>query len=277
MPELIAVGQMTATSDIDENHATCSRLAQDAKRRGASLLCLPENFAFIGEKLTDARAIAGPLDGELFGRFAALARENGLWISFGGFQEKRPGEERHHNAHVLVDNQGAIQSAYRKVHLFDIEIPDGPVLKESSAVAPGEELIVAKSPVGPLGLSICYDLRFAEQYLKLAKAGAQVLLVPAAFTLTTGKDHWETLLRARAIETQCYVAAAAQTGRHNAKRESWGHASIIDPWGKVLASCGEGDGVAVAEVDLDYLARVRASMPVWEHRRDDIYSKQIDG
>ena len=266
---LLAVGQMTSTADVEANLRTCAQLAQQAKERGAALLSLPENFAFMGAADGESRRVMEPLDGPLFSRCRAIAKDHGLWMCFGGFQEKAD-DEHNHNAHVVVDDQGVIRSVYRKLHLFDVQLGTS-TYKESACVAPGTDIVVADSPLGKLGLSICYDLRFPELYLALAKRGAQVLLVPAAFTLTTGKEHWEALLRARAIETQCYVAAAAQCGRHNDKRDTFGHAMIVDPWGTVVAQCHDGTGIAVAEVDLAFLESVRTRIPVWQHRRPDVY------
>jgi len=273
MPVLLAVGQMTATADVDENHATCRSLVEKAKARGAELLVLPENFAFMGEKDDESKAIAEPLDGPLLARYRALAKEHEIWLCLGGFPERGPADGRSFNTHVVVNADGEIAAAYRKLHLFDVDVAGGPRLLESKGTAPGDTLVTVDSPVGQLGLSICYDLRFPELYLSLAQAGAEVLLVPAAFTLTTGKEHWETLLRARAIETQCFVAAAAQRGVHNARRQSFGHAMIIDPWGTVVAQCADHTGIAVAEVDLEWMTRVRQQIPVWNHRRPEVYGR----
>jgi deaminated glutathione amidase len=267
---VLAVAQMTSTSDVDENVRTATQLAQRAKARGAALLSLPENFAFMGTQDGEALRVMQPLEGELFARYRAIARDTKMWMSFGGFQE-RADDAHNFNAHVIVDDTGTVRSVYRKVHLFDVQLGGAATYKESTCTAPGREVVVADSPAGKLGLSICYDLRFPELYLSLAKRGAQVLLVPAAFTLTTGKEHWEALLRARAIETQCYVAAAAQTGRHNERRDTFGHAMIIDPWGTVIAQCSDGVGIAVAEVDSAFIDKVRARIPVWSHRRPDVY------
>ena len=272
---LIAVGQMTSSNDVEGNFATCRSLVERAAARGVALLSLPETFAFIGENSRQSLEFMRPLDDELVGRYRALAKEHGLWLSLGGFQERGPDKEHAYNAHLLIDDQGELVRVYRKLHLFDIDLPDGTQLFESRSYAAGDELVVAPSPVGQLGMTVCYDLRFAEQYLSLRKMGAEVMLVPSAFTATTGKAHWETLLRARAIETQCWVAAAAQVGRHNpsgSKRESHGHAMIIDPWGCVVAQCdGEQTMIAVADVDLEFLARVRQRLPYNEHRRTDVY------
>jgi predicted amidohydrolase len=268
-PLLIAVGQMTSGVNVDDNFDACARLCRAARARGASLLSLPENFAFLGRGDGDTLARMEPLEGPLFSRFRALARDHGLWIAFGGFPE-RASDTHAHNAHVVVDAEGAIRAIYRKIHLFDVELGQSQY-RESAAIVPGRELVVADSVVGRLGLSVCYDLRFPGLYQALSARGAEVLLVPAAFTLLTGKEHWEPLLRARAIENECFVAAAAQTGRHNDKRDTYGHAMIVDPWGTVIAQCRDGEGVAVAEVDIGWLSTVRRRIPVHDHRRSDLY------
>jgi predicted amidohydrolase len=268
---LLAVGQMCSTEDRDANYETCDQLIGEAKQRGAALVSLPENFSFLGEEDGSSSKVMVPLEDEWPQRFFALAKKHEVWVSFGGFAERGPDDEHAYNSHIIVDDKGEVRSVYRKMHLFDMDLPGGPSLRESKAIAAGDEMVVADSPVGELGLSICYDLRFPEMYLSLAKRGAKVLLVPAAFTATTGKAHWETLLRARAIETQTFVAAAAQWGRHNRRRHSHGQAMIIDPWGAVIARCSEGTGLAVADVDMSYLEDVRARLPVFEHRRTDVY------
>jgi predicted amidohydrolase len=186
---------------------------------------------------------------------------------YGGFWEKAADSDKVRNACVYMRADGTIANVYRKIHLFDVDLPDGTKLLESETVEPGEEIVVADTPFGTLGLSVCYDLRFPELYRKLVDAGAIALAVPAAFTLTTGKDHWHVLLRARAIEQQCYVLAAAQAGHHYGRRRSYGHALIADPWGTVLAECGEGEGVAVAEIDPSYVQSVRGSLPSLAHRK----------
>lgn len=261
---------MTSTRDVEENLRVVDELCAKAKARGAQLIAFPECFAFLGSGDVETRAVMEPLAGPLFTRYREVARRHGVWISYGGFPEKIDAD-RNHNAHVIVDEQGAVRSVYRKVHLFDVTLPNGSVYKESACTAPGKDLVVAETPLGKTGLSICYDLRFPELYRGLAARGAEVLFVPAAFTLTTGKEHWEALLRARAIENECYVVAAAQTGRHNERRDTNGHAMVVDPWGTVVAQCGDGVGICVAEVDLTFLAGVRSRIPVWQHRRTDVY------
>ncbi|MFZ9887362.1 MAG: carbon-nitrogen hydrolase family protein [Myxococcota bacterium] len=269
----IAVAQMTSTHDEEQNFQTCERLVSRAAERGVRLLSLPENFAFLGQRDDEVQRFKRPLESELFRRYRALAADHGIWLSLGGFAATGPDDSHAYNCHVVVGDDGELRACYRKLHLFDVDLPDATSLRESNGIAPGDEVVAVDSPVARLGLSVCYDLRFAELYLCLAQLGAEVLLVPAAFTATTGKAHWETLLRARAIETQCYVAAAAQFGRHNPRRESHGNAMIVDPWGAVIARCGEGEGLAVADIDLAYLAEVRRRIPVMNHRRPEVYGR----
>ena len=268
----IAVGQMCASSDVEKNLEVVADLCARAKDRGCAMLFLPECFAFIGVKGTDALAVMEPLDGPLLGRYRELAARHRLWLSLGGFAEKGPDRDRRFNAHVIVNDAGEIQASYRKIHLFDVDMGDvnGPVLMESRTAAAGEALVTCDSPAGKLGLTVCYDLRFPEMFARLRyELGCEVMLVPSAFTKPTGQAHWETLLRARAIETQSYVVAAAQAGVHSEGRASHGHAMIVDPWGKVVAELdGEETGIAVADVDLGYLKDVRSRIPVETHRRD---------
>ena len=276
----IAVGQMCASSDVEKNFEVVADLCARAKDRGCAMLFLPECFAFIGVKGTDALAVMEPLDGPLLGRYRELAAKHRLWLSLGGFPETGPDRgDRRFNAHVIVDASGEIRASYRKIHLFDVDMGDvnGPVLMESRTAAAGETLVTCDSPAGKLGLTVCYDLRFPEMFARLRyELGCEMMLVPSAFTKPTGQAHWETLLRARAIETQSYVVAAAQAGTHSEGRASHGHAMVVDPWGKVVAELdGEETGIAVADVDLGYLKDVRSRIPVETHRRD-IASFQVE-
>ena len=268
----VAVGQMCASSDVEKNFEVVADLCSQAKDRGCSMLFLPECFAFIGVKGTDALAVMEPLNGPLLGRYRELAAKNGLWLSLGGFAEQGPDCDRRFNAHIIVNDAGEIRASYRKIHLFDVDMGDvnGPVLMESRTAAAGEALVTCDSPAGKLGLTVCYDLRFPEMFARLRyELGCEMMLVPSAFTKPTGQAHWETLLRARAIETQSYVVAAAQAGVHSEGRASHGHAMIVDPWGKVVAELGGDEtGIAVADVDLGYLKDVRSRIPVEAHRRD---------
>ncbi|GAX78444.1 hypothetical protein CEUSTIGMA_g5885.t1 [Chlamydomonas eustigma] len=265
----VAVSQMTAVGDQAVNFETCRKLAQSSVAAGCSMLFLPECFSFIGSSQPESISKAQPLDGPLMHGYRNLARENNLWLSLGGFQEQGPDSEHLYNTHVIISSDGDLVASYRKIHLFDVDVPNGPVLMESRTTAPGDLLVTCDSPVGKLGLTVCYDLRFPEMYQLLTwQMGAQVLLVPSAFTKVTGEAHWEVLLRARAVECQSYVIAAAQAGWHNEKRQSYGHALIIDPWGRVLARLEdpEATGIAVAQIDLEYLSAVRSKMPLQAHR-----------
>ncbi|KAM9294604.1 deaminated glutathione amidase [Gastrophryne carolinensis] len=278
---LIAVCQVTSTADKENNFSTCSQLIREAAARHARMVFLPEAFDYIGGGTEETLRLAETLDGDLIQRYSALARECGVWLSLGGFHEKGPNwdsDRRISNSHLILDDAGHILSTYRKTHLFDVELQSGVSLKESAFTIPGTELVPPVStPVGKVGLGVCYDLRFPEMSLALARQGAEILTYPSAFTVTTGLAHWEVLLRARAIESQCYVVAAAQSGSHNQRRTSYGHAMVVDPWGAVIAQCSEGPGLCYAEIDLTYLHRVRREMPVQSHRRADLYgtSKKI--
>jgi predicted amidohydrolase len=264
----VGVVQITSTADVEANLAAVERTVRRAAGDGAKLVVVPECFAYLGPE-EGKLAVAEPLPsgGPVLDRCRALARETAVDLVLGGFWERslEPGKVK--NACVHLRAGGEVAAVYRKIHLFDVDLPDGTRLKESDTVDPGDELVVTDTPFGALGLSVCYDLRFPELYRKLVDRGAIALAIPAAFTLTTGKDHWHVLLRARAIEQQCYVLAAAQFGRHFGSRVSYGHALISDPWGTVLAECGDGEGVAVATIDPEVVERIRGSLPSLAHRR----------
>ena len=265
----VAAVQMTSTADVRKNVARAERLVRRAAAAGARLVALPENFARVVPEGTPA-TLKETLDGELVGRFGAVARQYACRVLLGSIPEKRPRSRRIFNTSVLLGPDGGVEAFYRKMHLFDIDIPGGAVFRESRAVEPGSEPVVVDTPLGRLGLSICYDLRFPELYRRLALAGAQVLFVPAAFTAYTGKVHWLTLLRARAIENQCWVVAPAQAGRHSARRQSHGETVVIDPWGEVVASRRAGEGLVVATVDLERLRDVRRGLPCLRHTRAEL-------
>ncbi|GFP85656.1 nitrilase-like protein 2 [Phtheirospermum japonicum] len=266
----VAAAQMTSINDLCANFATCSRLVKEAAAAGAKLLCFPENFSYVGVKTGDSLKIAEPLDGPIMKKYCSLARDSNIWLSLGGFQEKGSDDSHLHNTHVLIDNSGNIISTYRKMHLFDVNVPGGAVYKESSFTEAGQEIVAVDGPCGRLGLTVCYDLRFPELYQQLRfECGAEVLLVPAAFTKVTGGAHWEVLLRARAIETQCYVIAAAQGGKHSDDRESYGDSLIIDPWGKVIGRLSDrvSTGIALADIEFSQIEAVRSKMPISQHRK----------
>jgi predicted amidohydrolase len=263
---LAAVVQMTSTTDVERNLAAAEALVTRAAERGARLVALPENFAFLrseGQPVPEPQA----LDGPWVSRMSAVAARLGITLLAGTIPEAVAGDPRVRNTSVLVGPDGRAIAAYRKIHLFDIDLPGMEHLKESRSVAPGEEIVVADTPVGRLGLSVCYDLRFPELYRELARRGARVLCVPAAFTERTGKAHWEVLLRARAIENLAYVLAPAQVGQHGGGRASHGQALIADPWGTLLAQVPDGEGVALAELDFERLERLRRELPALGHAR----------
>jgi predicted amidohydrolase len=264
----VAAVQMTSGDDVERNLATAMRLTEAAIVDGAALIVLPECFALLGpeqQKLAIAEAL--PEGGPILARFAALARERVVELVLGGFWERASDPKKVRNTCVHLGKDGSVRAVYRKIHLFDVDLPDGTSLRESATVEPGSVPVVTETSFGRLGLSVCYDLRFPELYRALTDRGAIALTIPSAFTLTTGKDHWHVLLRARAIEAQCYVIAAAQTGRHFGQRVSYGHALICDPWGTVLSECGEGEGYALASIDPAVVERIRTALPSLKHRR----------
>ena len=276
---LAAVVQMSSCAEVGSNLAAVERLVRRAAERGASLVAVPENFAFIGDgtPAADARRLeiaeTLPGGGPILERMSALAVETKVHLVLGAMPEKTgalegPDARRAYNTSVVLAPDGAVAARYRKIHLFDVSFESGPVIQESKSIAPGApEPVLARLPGVALGLSVCYDLRFPELYRALALAGAEALTVPAAFTLHTGKDHWSALLRARAIENTAYVLAPAQWGTHAPGRASWGKSMIVDPWGAPTAVVSEGEGLAVAELDPDVLARVRRALPTLSHVR----------
>ncbi len=258
--------QMTSTADVEGNLASAKRLIGEAAAQGASFVGLPENFGFLrseGEAVPEAQS----LDGAWVRRLAETARRHRITLLLGSLPVKIDGERKIYNTSVLLGPDGNVIASYRKIHLFDIDLPGMEHLKESKAVAPGQELVVANTPFGPLGLSICYDLRFPELYRELSRRGARILAVPSAFTERTGRAHWELLLRARAVENLAYVFAPAKVGLHGKNRASWGHAMIVSPWGEILAEVAEGEGVAVAEIDFERQEKTRRELPALSHIR----------
>ncbi|HLK12964.1 MAG TPA: carbon-nitrogen hydrolase family protein [Candidatus Binatia bacterium] len=263
---LAAAVQMASGADRAANLARAADLVRAAAARGARLVVLPEVFAWRGPREAEAAA-AEPVPGPTTEAMAAVARETGVHLCMGSLLEAVAGAERPYNTSCLLDPRGALLARYRKIHLFDVDLPGRVAVRESDTRAPGTDVVVVPTALGALGLSVCYDLRFPELYRRLARAGAEVLLVPSAFTFPTGAAHWEVLCRARAIENQCYVVAADQTGRSPAGHLDWGDSLIADPWGRVLARAGDGEGLAVAEIDRARLARVRRELPCLAHAR----------
>jgi predicted amidohydrolase len=270
--------QLTATDDTGRSLATAERLVREAAERGATLVVLPEKWPALGSREI-LQAAAEPLDGPRGQWAAALARELRIDLVAGSVSERRPGTDRLWNTSVHYGPDGDARAAYRKVHLFDVDV-DGTRYRESDAEDAGEELVLTHTADGVgVGLSICYDLRFAELYRRLTAAGARVLSVPAAFTLATTRDHWELLVRARAVENQAFVVAANQIGEHPGGSRSGGRSMIVDPWGLVLAQVPDGEGVCVADLDLGRQASIRRSLPALGHVRPEVYARDgvVDG
>jgi deaminated glutathione amidase len=263
---LAAAVQMSSGADRAANLARAEALVREAAGRGARLVVLPEVFAWRGPRVEEA-AVAEPIPGPTTERLAALAHELAIHLSAGSLLEKTPGEPRAYNTSCLFDPRGALVARYRKLHLFDVDLPGRVSVRESATRAPGDDVVAVPTALGTLGLSICYDLRFPELYRRLVRAGAEVLLVPSAFTFPTGAAHWEVLCRARATENQCYLVAPDQTGTSPHGFADYGESLIVDPWGRVLARASEGEGVITAEIDRAYLARVRRELPCLAHVR----------
>jgi deaminated glutathione amidase len=264
---VVAAVQLNSQEDVEQNLDVCRAMVERAKRRGAELVLLPENFAFFGAE-TDKRGVAESLaDGAISRAIRGMARDNALCVVGGGFPERTADAARPHNTLLVVGPDGADLASYRKIHLFDVELGSGGKYAESDATLPGADVALAEVGGFKLGLSICYDLRFPELYRALSDHGAEVLLVPAAFTLHTGKDHWHVLLRARAIEAQAFVVAAGQQGAHPGNRQTYGHSLVVDPWGTVIAEATDGVGLVTAALDRARLTSVRRALPSLSHRR----------
>lgn len=260
MKKIVAI-QMTSGTEITANLATTAQLIQQAAAEGAALIVLPENFALMGKTETDkllAREILGV--GPIQDFLAQQAQQHKIWIVGGTVPLVSPDPQKVYNSCIVYDANGKQIACYHKIHLFDAQVKlDVEVYEESKTVAPGAQTVVIDTPVGRLGLAICYDLRFAELFHTLTNQGAQIIALPTAFTAKTGQAHWEVLTRARAIENFCYFVGSCQSGKHANDRETFGHSLIIDPWGSVLACLADGPGIVTAEIDLDHLKKIRAS------------------
>ncbi|MEX0802985.1 MAG: carbon-nitrogen hydrolase family protein [Candidatus Binatia bacterium] len=262
----VAAIQMMATDDKAANLAEAKRWIRQAVADGAKLVALPEVFIWRGENKKEQTA-AEPIFGPTSTAMAGLARELGIYLLAGSILEEIPGSDKAFNTSLLFDPAGKLVAAYRKIHLFDVDLANGVSARESNTRACGDSVVVAKTELCNMGLSVCYDLRFAELYRELSRREAQLIFVPSAFTAYTGSAHWEPLLRARAIENQVYVIAPNQFGKNPKSFETHGHSMIIDPWGRVLDVLPEGAGYITADVDLDYLTQVRRELPCLSHRK----------
>ncbi|BAU47190.1 apolipoprotein acyltransferase [Sulfurifustis variabilis] len=267
MDRLAAI-QMASGPRVDANLAEAERLVAHAARAGARLVALPENFALMA--LNDADRLAAAEeegDGPIQDCLSRLARQHGIWLVGGTLPLKTAGATRVRAACLVYDPDGRRAARYDKMHLFDVRLGNGEEYRESNSIEPGGEAVVVETPCGRLGLAICYDLRFPELFRELLAKGAELYAVPSAFTAVTGRAHWETLVRARAIENLAYVLAPDQGGRHANGRETHGETLIVNPWGEVLDRVPKGAGIAIADLDLDYLREARERLPSIHHRR----------
>lgn len=268
-PVRVAAIQMTSGADVDENLAAAGELLDAASAEGCGFAVLPENFALMPRKARDKVTHAEiPGEGPIQSFLADRARRHGLWIVGGSLPMVAPDNERVYGACPVFDAGGMLRGCYRKIHLFDVRLPDSDeVYRESASMAAGDKPAAVDTPIGRVGLTICYDLRFPELFRHLVDHGATVFTVPSAFTPTTGQAHWHVLLRARAVENLAYVIAPGQTGGHPDGRETYGHSLIVDPWGRVLAEAGTGTGCVTAEIDPGLPARMRDEFPALANRR----------
>jgi deaminated glutathione amidase len=263
---IAAAVQMQSGTDLGANLARARALAREAADRGAALIVLPEVFAWRGLR-TQETEIPSTIPGPVSDFLCRLAIDLRVTLVGGSFLERSAQEGKSHNTSLLVDPSGTIRGTYRKLHLFDVDLPGRVTVRESDARVPGAEVVTVSTDLGTIGMSICYDLRFPELFRRLAIAGATIVTVPSAFTAHTGAAHWEPLLRARAIENQVYVIAPNQTGTSPHGFADHGHSMIVDPWGTVVARAGDGEAVITAAIDATVLTRVRREMPCLAHAR----------
>jgi len=265
---LMAVIQMDTRDNKDANLKAACGFIDEAAAKGAKFVSFPEVFNVIDDGQEAPELVP---EGRTISLMAEKAREHGIWIHCGSIAEVNPEGDRKFNTTAVLDPTGKMVAKYRKLHTFDITLPDGSVAEESAKIKPGDKMVTVETEMGHLGLSICYDIRFPEMYRWMALQGAQILFTPANFRMATGKDHWEAILRARAIENTCYVVAAGQYGKKRGVSDSFGDSVIIDPWGTIVARAPERAGIAIGEIDLDYLDKVRANLPSLKNRRGDVY------
>jgi deaminated glutathione amidase len=261
--------QLNNTPDIDKNLAASTALVRQAAKAGAQLAATPEYSCLMREIDGDRMSFSAPEDEhKVLKAYRDLAKELGIWILIGSLSI-RVLPDKLNNRSFLIDAKGDIVARYNKIHLFDVDLPNGQSFRESKSILPGDKAVLAPTPWGKIGMTVCYDVRFPHLYRALAQAGASIITVPAAFAMTTGEKHWEIFLRSRAAETGCFVLAPGQCGQHEGKRKCWGHSMIIDPWGKILAE-GSADqpGFITADLDLAEVAKYRQSIPAWNNNRD---------
>jgi deaminated glutathione amidase len=267
MTTRIALYQARTGIDPEANARALVAAVREAAAGGASMLFTPEMSGLLDRD----RARGGPklrseTEDAVLAAVREAAAEAGLWVHLGSLALKRD-DGRLNNRAFVIDDRGGVRASYDKLHLFDVDLATGESWRESASYAPGERALVVDTPAGPLGLAICYDLRFSDLFRALTDAGAEILSIPAAFTVPTGAAHWHVLMRARAIEAGVFVVAAAQGGRHEDGRETYGHSLVVDPWGEILLDMGESEGVGFADIDLSRVAEVRGRLPAIRHRR----------
>lgn len=264
----VAVLQLTSMPDKAANIETLDRMIREAAGQGAHLVATPENSDLLGLPMSEKIAASPAFcDHPLIKLCKKLSKELGVWIALGSVAVREPEENKIRNRSCLISPQGEVIAQYDKIHLFDVDLPTGESMRESDMVIAGDKIVIPKTDFANLGLTICYDLRFPHLYRELAKSGADILMVPAAFTVPTGEMHWEVLLRARAVENGAFVIAAAQCGDHGNNRKTYGHAMIVDPWGKILAEAGTNPQIIYADLDMDEVTRARAAIGALNHDR----------
>ena len=262
---------MTSGCDPEANLGRAAKGLRQAAERGCKLVILPENFALLGRREADKARIAETHgDGPIQSRLAGLCRQLGIWILAGTLPIRSDDPGRPFARSILFSDRGEVCGYYDKIHLFDVEVGADEAYRESAATRPGAKPVVVQTPWGGLGLTVCYDLRFPELYRQLRRQGATLIAAPSAFTWKTGQAHWDILVRARAIENQCYLLAANQGGEHENGRRTWGHSMLVDPWGRVLEEAGEQEAVLVHELDLSEIDRLARTFPVLSHRKLEV-------
>jgi len=265
----IAVIQLDTQNDKKKNLETAAEFIKEAVSKNAKIISFPEVMNLVGKNIGEGGQ-AEPIPGYTTDFLCSEAKKYGVYIHGGSITELIPNEKKFYNTTAMINDKGEIIAKYRKLHTFDVTLPDGTVNMESEKVLPGKDVVTVNTEYGKLGFSICYDIRFPELFRLLAIKGAQIIFTPANFTMPTGKDHWDTILRTRAIENTCYIVAAGQIGKKT-NFTAFGNSMIIDPWGTIIAKAKDEPSVAVAEIDLDYLDRVREKIPSLKNRRSDVY------
>lgn len=265
----VAIVQLDTQNNKKENLDIIAKFIDEAVSKDAKIISFPEVMNLVGENVGEGGA-SEPIPGYTTNFLCEQAKKHGVYIHGGSIAEEIPGDKRFYNTTVMINDKGEIIAKYRKIHTFDVTLPDGTVNIESERVHPGDNIVNVETEYGNLGFTICYDIRFPELFRLLSLSGAEIIFTPASFTLPTGKDHWEPLLRTRAIENGCYIVAAGQIGKKT-NFIAFGSSMVVDPWGTVIARAKEETGVTIAEIDLDYVTKIRSKIPSLRNRRTDVY------